>query len=303
MNKVLKGITNHEVILLNGDNIRDLMTEYVYCKYVCETFSAVNMDLDRASAVLSAKRWDGTRPAVVFFRCEAWMKELSPLIRNRQPKQAVILVSDGDYSSNTPIMKSIASVHITVGRMPPTIFSMLKKGSFSDSVERYKHAIEATDVETVIDQIHYTNPDNEVSCALSDVDILRYHVPEDVLIDCLPIRKSIEHKSNKQIETKMASNLKFAKTLTPIVAMSTLSLRSVHETLEYIRYAHQIKVCPNISQCPRDDCDPRLVKNVNDKIRVLTCLTRTHKRGLESTSTTTSLKKTKKPRPRVCDNK
>jgi hypothetical protein len=285
MNKVLRGIARHEVILLNGDNIRDLMAEYVYCKYVHETFSAINMDLDRVSSVLSAKRWDGTRPVVVFFRCEAWIKEISPLIRDRQPKQAVILVSDGDYSSNTPIMKSIASIQITVGRMPPTIFSMLKTGSVFNSVERYKQAIEAADVYTVIDQIHYTNPDNAVSCALSDVDILRYHVPEDVLSDCLPIRKSIEHKSNKKIETKTASNLKFAKTLVPILSLSTHSLMSVHETMEYIRYAHQIKVCPNISQCPRDDCDPRLVKNVNDKIRVLTCLANTSKRDLQRDST------------------
>jgi hypothetical protein len=275
MNKLLKGIANHDVVLLNGDHIRDIMTEYIYCKYAHETFSALKMDMNRVAAVLSAKRWDGTRPVVVFFRCEEWMKEIALLIRNRQPKQAVVLISDGEYMSNTPLMKSLASVHVTIGRMPPTIFSMLKKGSLTqDPVKRYEHAIDATDVNSVIDQIHYTNDDNGVSCTLSDVDILQYKVPKEIIVSCLPLRKSIEHKSNKQIETKTSSNLKFAKTLVPIVAMSTLSLRSVHETMEYIRYAHQIKVCPTISQCPRDDCDPRLVKNVNDKIRVLSSFAR-----------------------------
>ena len=283
MNKVLKGIANHEVVLLNGDNIRDVMTEYVYSKYAHETFSAVKMDLKRVEAVLSAKRWDGTRPVVVFFRCEEWMKEIAPLIRSRQPKQSVVLISDGEYMTNTPLMKSLASVQITIGRMPPTIFSMLKKGSTTQNpVERYKHAIDATDIHSVIDQIHYTNDDFDVSCTLSDIDMLLYKVPDDIRVSCLPIRKSIEHKSNKQIETKIASNSKFAKTLLPIVAMSTLSLRSVHETMEYIRYAHQIKVCPNISQCPRDDCDSRLVKNINDKIRVLSSFSRTLKRKLRT---------------------
>jgi hypothetical protein len=255
---------------LKGDNIRDVLTEYVYPKYPHEVFSAVNMDLTRVASSLSSKRWNGKRPVVVFFRCEEWMKDISKLIRNRQPKQAVILITDGEYSTSTPLMKSLATLQVVIGKMPPTIFSTLKKGSSIDAEQRYKAAIECTDIRTVMNQIHYSNKTADVACTLSDVDILQYHVPEELLTNCLPIRKEVEFTTSfRSIENKTKSNTQFARTIQPIVDISTSSMMSMHETMEYLRYAHQIKVCPNISQCPRDDSDKNLVKNVNDKIRVL----------------------------------
>ena len=280
MQKVLQGIKNNEVILLEGDDLRDVLQEYVYCNYPHETFSAINMNMERVAASLSSKRWDGTLPVVVFYRCEAWIKEISKLIRERQPKQAVIIVSDGVYTSHTPLLKSLATRRVVVGRMPRTIFSLVKRGS-----ECYNDAIENTNINNVIDQIHNTNEDFDVSCALSDCDILRYNVPEDLLIDCLPARKSIEFKSNRQTETKIAANMKFSKTLVPIVARSTLSLRNVHETLEYIRYAHDIDTCPNIAQYPRDNDKEHVVEQINKKIRLLTSWDNNSapKRGLQDT--------------------
>ena len=280
MQKVLQGIENNEVILLEGDDLRDVLQEYVYCKYVHETFSAINMNMVSVAASLSSKRWDGTCPVVVFYRCEAWIKEISKLIRERQPKQAVIIVSDGVYTCHTPLLKSLATRRVVVGRMPRTIFSLLKSGS-----ECYKEAIDNTNINNVIDQIHNTNEDFDVSCALSDCDILRYNVPEDLLIDCLPSVKSIEFKSNRQTETKIAANMKFSKTLVPIVARSTLSLRNVHETLEYIRYAHDIDTCPNIAQYPRDNDKEHVVEQINKKIRLLTSWDNNSapKRGLQDT--------------------
>ena len=137
MQKVLQGIENNEVILLEGDDLRDVLQEYVYCKYVHETFSAINMNMVSVAASLSSKRWDGTCPVVVFYRCEAWIKEISRLIRERQPKQAVIIVSDGVYTCHTPLLRSLATRRVVVGRMPRTIFSLLKRGS-----ECHKDAIE-----------------------------------------------------------------------------------------------------------------------------------------------------------------
>jgi hypothetical protein len=293
MKKVIAGVRQHQVILLKGDNIRDVLTEYVYPRFPHEAFSAVNMDLTRVASSLSSKRWDGKRPVVVFFRCEQWMKDIATLIRNRQPKQAVILVTDGEYTSSTPLMKSLASVHVTIGKMPETIFSMLKNGSSSDAEKRYQKAIECTDIRTVMNQIHYSNKDTDVSCALSDVDTLQYHVPEELLTNCLPIRKEVEYNTAyRPIENKTTSNIQFLRTIQPIVAMTTGSMMSTHETMEYLRYAHEIKVCPNISQCPRDDSDKNLVKNVNDKIRVLVKLPVKTKRTVHSPTETRKIQRT-----------
>ena len=46
--------------------------------------------------------------------------------------------------------------------------------------------------------------------------------------------------------------------------MTNNSILSMHETLEYVRFAHQIKVHPGIAQYPRDDYNMNLVQNVND---------------------------------------
>ena len=270
MKKIIIGLQKHQVVLVKGDSVRDLLAEFVYTKFPHEAFSAVNMDLTRVASSLSSKRWDGKRPVVVFFRCEQWMKDISTLIRNRQPKQAVILVTDGEYTSSTPLMKSLSTVQVTIGKTPATIFSLLKKGPSADAEKRYERAIECTDIRTVMNQIHYSNQDTDVSCALSDVDVLQYHVPEELLTNCLPIRKEVEYTTSyRAMENKTTSNIQFLRTIRPVVAMTTTSMMSIHETMEYLRYAHDIKVCPNISQCPRDDRDENFVKNVNDKIRVL----------------------------------
>jgi hypothetical protein len=293
MKKVIIGIQKHQVILLKGDSIRDVLTGYVYPKFPHQSFSAVNMDLTRVASSLSSKRWDGKRPVIVFFRCEQWMKDLSILIRNRQPNQAVILVTDGEYTSSTQLMKALATVHVVIGKMPATIFSLLKKGPSVDAEKRYKGAIESTDIRTVMNQIHYSNQDTDVSCTMSDVDVLQYHVPEELLSNCLPIRKEVEYTTSyRTIENKTASNIQFVRTIQPIVAMTTTSMMSTHETMEYLRYAHQIEVCPNISQCPRDDSDRNLVQNVNDKIRVLVTVERRPKENKRTVQTSTESRKT-----------
>ena len=292
MNKVVNGIRKHQVILLKGDNIRDVLKEYVYPKFPHESFSTVNMNLTRVSSSLSSKRWDGKRPVIIFFRCEQWMKDISKLIRNRQPNQAVIIVTDGEYTSSTQLMKSLASVHVVIGKIPPTIFSMLKTGPNTDVEKRYRGAIECTDIHTVMNQIHYSNQDTEISCTMSDVDMLQFHVPDELLVNCLPLRKEVEYNiSYRATENKMASNLNFVRTIQQIVALSTSSVMATHETMEYLRYAHQIKICPNISQCPRDDGDKNLVKNVNDKIRVLVTIDKHKKENTRTGQVSTESRK------------
>jgi len=279
MNKILHGIQKHEVILIQGDDIRPLLDTHVFAHHPSVTFSALNMSIPRVTTCLSSTRWDGTRPVVAFFRCE-WTQELLALIRSRQTKQAVLLVTDGDYTAQTPQLKRLADSHVVLGKRPPTIFTLLKRGPLH---ERYRQAIECTGMHTVINQIHYSNTDFDVSCALSDVDYMQYRVPEPMLCDCLPFRKSIEFTSNKKIETKTAASHHFVHTIKPMVGLTRGDLMSGHDMMEYLRYAYQIQQCPQFAQYPRDDRNPTLVKNVNAKIRVLVCMpidTNKRKRGV-----------------------
>jgi hypothetical protein len=290
MNRVLQGINKHHVILLRGDSVRNVLKESVYSKYPHVAFSSINMDLKRVAACLESRRWDGTRPILVLFRCEEWMKELSILIRNRHPSQAVIMVTDGEYTTHTPLMKSLADTTVVIGTLPTTIFSLLKNGplppsgsrrkkerkktdeleneSLTGAEARYNDAIRCTSIHSVMDQIHHSQHGLESSEALSDMDIYQHRVPEDVLVNLMPVHGVIEYTCNKKVESKTASNTRFLRIVTPIVALSRLNLMSTHETMEYIRYAHQIKISPGFSQCPRDDVDLNFVKNVNDRIRL-----------------------------------
>ena len=279
MNKILRGIQQHEVVLIQGDDIRHLLDTQVFAHHPSVVFSALNLSIPRVTTCLSSTRWDGTRPVVAFFRCE-WTRELLALIRSRQTKQAVLLVTDGDYTAQTPQLKRLATSHVVLGKRPPTIFTLLKRGPLH---ERYRPAIECTGMQTVIHQIHYSNTDFEVSCALSDVDCMQHRVPEPMLGACLPVRKSIDFTSNKKIETKTAANHHFVHTITPMIGLTRGNLMSGHDMLEYLRYAHQVHPRPQFAQYPRDDRNPTLVENVNAKIRVLVCMpigTNKRKRGV-----------------------
>ena len=292
MNGILRGLKNNEVVMLQGDNKRDLIQEFVQKRFACVFFSVVGMDLKRVATSLGSRPWDGSAcPVVVLYRCEQWMRELAPLIRNRQSKQAVLLVSDGVYTPETPLMKSLVTLSIVSGRLGPTVFSGLAAGRPSrvsrESKEpagctphplRYKGAIACSDLDTVIDQIHHATADSlETADAnketLADIDVLRYNVPGDVLSHCLPILPGITYKSQAKSRKHQIANMAFAATLSPLVTKATGSMMSLHDTLEYVRGAHQIQISPQVVQYPRDDNDPLLVTNANDKIRVLVCPT------------------------------
>ena len=272
MNKILQGIQKYEVILIQGDDTRHLLDTQVFVNHPAVTFSAINISMPRVATCLSSTRWDGTRPVVAFFRCD-WTRELLELIRKRQPKQAVLLITDGDYTAQTPLLKTLAASHVVLGKRPPTIFTLLKRGPrHSPPEERYRQAIERIGMHSVIHQIHYSNTDFAVSCALSDVDYMQHRVPEPMLGACLPLRKSIDFTSNKKMDTKTAANSHFVHTIQPLIGLTRGNLMSGHDTLGYLRYAHQIQLCSQFAQYPRDDRNPTLVTNVNAKIRVLACM-------------------------------
>jgi hypothetical protein len=293
MKGVLQGLRNHDVVLLRGDTKRDLVREFIQTRFKCTFFSVVDLDMKRVSSSLQAQKWDGgTRPVIVFYHCEPWMRELAPVIRNRQQKQAVLLVSDGIYTPQTPLMMSFVSTTVVAGRLGPSVFSALKTGrsTTSDSSkrdekveetphpERYKVAIACSDLDTIIDQIHHVMTTSlEDAChnadTLSDIDSLRYRVSDDITSHCLPVLPTITYKSQTKRRKRHTTNHEFANTLPAMVAKTTRVILGLHETLEYIRSAHQIQVSPQLVQCPRDDSDPLWVTNVNDKIRVLVCPT------------------------------
>ena len=287
MKAVLKGLRNHDVVLMRGDSTRrDLVQEFVQNRFECTVFSAVNMNISRITTSLQSRRWDGVCPVIVFYRCEQWMRELVPLIRKRQSKQAVLLVSDGVYTPQTSLMKSLVTGVVVCGRLEPTVFSALKtvksRPMEHDPEEtqhptRYQVAIACSDLDAVIDQIHHvTAPSLEDACdradALSDIDSLRYMVPDEMTSHCLPYIPSITYQTQTKIRKRLMDNHDFAKTLPSLVAKTTKTLLGLHPTLDYIRFAHQIALTPQIAQCPRDDTDALWVTNVNDKIRVLVCL-------------------------------
>jgi hypothetical protein len=211
------------------------------------------------------------------------MRELAPLIRGRPRTQAILIISDGVYTAQTPLMTSLASVTLVGGRLEPTVFSALKAGrplrdkDESPYPERYHDAILCSDLDSVMDQIHHSiapslDMASSIDDTLSDIDsFLRYRVPDEMTSHCLPILPTITYKPQTKQWKRPASNMEFAKTLPKLVAKTRGSLLNQHQTLEYIRFAHQIQISPQIARCPRDDSEPLLVTNVNDKIRVLVC--------------------------------
>lgn len=306
MNGILRGLRKHEVVLLLGDNKRDLVQEFVQSRFKCIMFSVLDIDMKRVGASLLSRRWDGGAcPVIVFYRCEQWMKELAPLIRDRQSKQAVLLVSDGVYTPQKALMKSLATVSIVSGQLAPTVFSGLKSSVMSrktsDTSEpvfdtahprRYKGAIACSDLDTVIDQIHHASSMSlEDACtnieSLADMDTLRYRVPDDIISHCLPIIPSITYKSQAERCKKQLRRKKLTASLPALLAKTTKVMMSLHDTLEYVQMAHDIEISPQIVQFPRDSNDALWVTNINDKIRAF--VYRPDFRGTVATTLTTSV--------------
>jgi hypothetical protein len=306
MDGILRGLRKHEVVLLLGDNKRDLVREFVQSRFKCTMFSMLDIDMKRVGTSLLSRRWDGGAcPVIVFYRCEQWMRELAPLIQDRQSKQAVLLVSDGVYTPQTSLMKSLATVSIVSGQLAPTVFSGLKSSMMSRQTldasepvidtahpQRYKGAIACSDLDTVIDQIHHASIMSlEDACtniaSLADIDTLRYRVPDDIISHCLPVIPSITYKSQSKRCKKQLAQKKFAATIPPLLAKTTKTMMSLHDTLEYVRMAHRIEISPQIVQFPRDDNDALLVTNANDQIR--TFVYRPAFRGTMAETLTTSV--------------
>jgi hypothetical protein len=98
-----------------------------------------------------------------------------------------------------------------------------------------------------------------------------FRIPQEFVVDSLPMMTSVQYVASTTVEKQGRKNALLARLLPPLLGNTTGCLQSVHQTLEYIRYAHQITGQPQIVQCPRDDSDPRRVQNLNDMIRVLVC--------------------------------
>lgn len=282
MKSVVQGIQRHQVILVQGVDHRDQIKTQVYPLFPHVVFSGLDMDMGTVVASLSSRTWCGKRPVIVFCRCDALMQKIIPLIRARQSEQAVLIVTDGEWSPQLELMKAVADVKVDIGQKGPTIFASLRSVTPTNPTsmdgdattiaeDRYQQAIACTSMPAVIDQIHYSNGDFDVSCTLSDVDLMQHHVPEDVILNCLPVRASFEYKSNRAIERKTAENLHLLRRIQPVVAVSTNSMMSRHATMDYLYYAHQIEPCPNIAQHAPDANDPRQAKKLNDAIRDLAC--------------------------------
>ena len=256
MEDVCHGIATAQVMYLDGEweDVAHLVQAQPH-----ELFSPLRMDLSRVAAVLTAKRWDGVVPLVVFLGCDTWARELSVLIRERQPKQAVLVIAT-DTSRKGPL--HTMGTHLTTSRRPhkQSLSQLIRDG-------RYRDVSDMTDLETLCTQLHAASADVG---QLSDMDLLLHHVPPEVVEAGLPVVPPQFVYQSSQRQTKLLqSNDTFLKVVQPLVAYRVGTLLSLHAMLDYTRFAHQILVRPDFVQSPRDAADPGVSQVLNDRLLIL----------------------------------
>ena len=112
MESVLEGIHNHQVVLMRRGDIQGLFEECKKSKRSMDVFFQDTPDLRRASIVLSEKPYLGQPSIVIFIHCGSWIKHISGMIRNRPANQAVVLITNGKYTTGTPLMESLADRYV-----------------------------------------------------------------------------------------------------------------------------------------------------------------------------------------------
>ena len=144
----------------------------------------LTMDIERVGVCLNTRSWNGTRPVIVFIRCEGSLHTLIPMIRNRQRKQAIIWWTDGEYM---PALDTLADVTVTIGSVPSSWLKVLTNKPYIPTIDRYKMSVDRSDLYKVIQQIHLGNSnDLNMAIALSDTDIMLHHVPDEYILHTLP---------------------------------------------------------------------------------------------------------------------
>jgi len=299
MNRIIRtGLKESKVILLNGNYIGDVIKDLLRPKdhgARCVAFSQLTYNVDTVKDVLASRQFDGSRQIVVFFQCDEWARELVAAIRTRPSGKPVVFVSDGNYGKGTSAMKSLADITVRIGQLAPNIFSLLSHDPRMDNSnsnsnsnsnnnsnsnsnsndDRYTAAVQCIGLDAVIDQVQYSIPKTGISDVsesldtMSLIDCMRHKLPGTILEACVPKRPTVEFTTTGSMMRIKPSQMAFSKMMPVLVSRTTGSIRGIHETLEYVRYAHKIRTSPNIAQCPRDDPDAGLINNINDKIRVL----------------------------------
>ena len=261
-------ILTHQVVMVDG--ILDEILPLIPARQRCEIFSTIRMDLSRVTSVLKSKQWDGSVPVVVFVGCETWIHELALLILDRQANQAVVWITDGSPHLSSAI-KNIAK-YVSSKRPNTSLSHLLRTGSYREVVER-------ADLDTLFHQLHAFSSDIE---QLSIADLLLVHAPSCMTEACLPPMPSRStYVSDTPPERRIQTNRSFVRIVQSLVARRVGTMLRLNETLSYIQYAHQIQTRPEIAQHPRDDCDPRLIQNINDRILLMATMpTRGSKRSV-----------------------
>ena len=265
MHKVTQGAAQGKVILLTGATNRPVLEQHVLPRFTCEHFSGDHPDLARVECALRNKRWDGKPVVVLFHRCDTVFPKLIPLVRARHSRCAALFVTDGGYSRHSRALESIVDVRVAIGRAPPALWTLLKRRTRDTT---YREVVECGGLEPLLEQLHHSAARPlEMSADLSDADVLARHVPDELVVDALPVVAATIGYTARPRPTKDPAFIR--DTVCPLVAKTTGGLRSAHASMEYVRWAHTISATPELAVCPRDDADPALIRAVNDKIRVL----------------------------------
>jgi hypothetical protein len=217
---------------------------------------------------LRSPRWNGKRPLIIFHGHDLWSSELVSILKKRQKKQGVLFLVDEGYGGKTYGIEKMADVTITLGKTMDTMQSLLK-------ARRIEPAVDLSSISSVLDEVHINNTYDYVSLPqiVSDIDVLMYNIPSEILSTYLTLGCTVPtYKNVRKPFTEERERQSFLKrVINPLVALESGGFLSLSDTLEYTSYAHMIKSSPMLMQHPRDDQSEKLVRNCNDKIRIFMC--------------------------------
>ena len=199
MNKVLHGIRKGDVVCMRGFTKQKLLETHVLHRFQVHSFSDINIDIEKVRACLSSMGWNNRQTVVVFHRCETYISQLAPLIRNRKKGQGVIIITDGTYGRHTNLLNSLCDSYVTVGKFVDTIYSKLSKSI--DDKSRFEDVVVCGGIETAIEQLHHMKKRQLDTCdSISDMDIMMYHVPEDIITASVPSMSKGEYHSGREMK-------------------------------------------------------------------------------------------------------
>ena len=112
MEKIVDGIMNNQVVLVRGGNLNRLIVECGKLQRIPDVILDETLDAHRVSNLLSVEKHTENPSVYIFMRCDDWMSRISTMIRNRKAYIAVVIVTEGGYTTATPLIESLADRYV-----------------------------------------------------------------------------------------------------------------------------------------------------------------------------------------------